>query len=354
MHDHMFSEMSETPAVVGKLLGNRANLSHGVDLFLDSLNSKNIFFTGCGSSYFAGISGAYICSKLLNRVSTPISAFDYLHYRFAGTGKETVLFSFSQSGETSETIEATKKAKEKKAMVLSITNNTSSRLAKICDWAIEILAGTEKGPGTKTVVAQLLAIYLFFLDAAKRRRGSVVESVYADDEELKQAKCLSSQVIEIGRRNDDIAELLCGKDSVFIVGTGPYSATAFQAANILKEAAKIHAEGFESAEFRHGPLELVSDNSAIILLNHYATNGAKLFSGEEISKQTGCTVIDVIMDERLLISKGDCHSVVLPEISEILGSILSLSLFHEWSYKLAKRKELNPNDFRNIVKTWTH
>jgi glucosamine--fructose-6-phosphate aminotransferase (isomerizing) len=354
MRDHMFLEMTETPAVVGKLLGNRANLSRGVDLFLDSLNNKDILFTGCGSSYFAGISGAYICSKLLKRASTPISAFDYSHYRFAGTGKDTVLFSFSQSGETSETIEATKKAKEKQAMVFAITNNSSSRLASLCDWAIEILAGTEKGPGTKTVVAQLLAIYLFFLDAAKRHKGSVVESLYAGNEELKQAEYLSSQVIEIGRRKDDIAELLYGKDSVFIVGTGPYSATAFQAANVLKEAAKIHAEGFETAEFRHGPLELVSDRSAIILLNHYETNGVKLFSGKEISKQTGCTVIDVVMAEHLLKSKGSCCYVVLPEMSEVLGSILSISLFHEWSYKLAKRKGLNPNEFRNIVKTWTH
>ena len=85
MKDNMFLEMSETPGVVGEIVRRQATLSGCVDFLLAGLEKRNLLFTGCGSSYFAGITGAYACGSLLRKASAVISAFDYSRYRWAGT-----------------------------------------------------------------------------------------------------------------------------------------------------------------------------------------------------------------------------------------------------------------------------
>ena len=74
----------------------------------------------------------------------------------------------SQSGETSDTLEALRKAKKHGIKTVSITNMPESSMAKEADESIITRCGEEKAIlGTKTYVTQLFSLYAIFFNMIK-------------------------------------------------------------------------------------------------------------------------------------------------------------------------------------------
>ncbi|MGE5553562.1 MAG: SIS domain-containing protein [Betaproteobacteria bacterium] len=352
MEDYMFLEMSETPEVVRRLVEGHETLDRVVER-VAAAKPKSFLFTGCGSSYYAGLTGTYASHQLVRIPGFPLSALDFLHYRSVGVGAGTILFALSQSGETAETVRAAQAAHRNGAQVVAVTNNADSALGKLAAGTIPLFAGEECGPGTKTVVAETLAIYMFFLKLAQRM-GTILP-VQAEEawKELARAAEFAQRLQEEGRARQDLVRLLSGRQSIFVVGTGPYSALAFQAANVLKETTKLHTEGFEVAEFRHGPLEMVDERAAIISLGvPESPLHRDLLAVCSIGQKAGALWVGVTSgDDEATLSSCDVYHLV-PKLSELLGSVLVLSVFQEWSYAMSRGRGFNPNIFRNINKTW--
>ena len=193
MTDYMSKEMSQTPTAVTNLVEKNEILDPIVD-FVIGKDWGSIVFIGCGSSYYAGLTGAYASHQLINRSATPISALDFLGYRSSDIDQKTLLFALSQSGETYETVKAARAAKQRGANIIAATNNPDSTLGQLAPHSIEFLAGEEYGAGTKTVVAEMLAIYMFFLKLAKRLGTQPETELRTAWDELKRAGSLAQQL----------------------------------------------------------------------------------------------------------------------------------------------------------------
>lgn len=63
-----------------------------------------------------------------------------------------------------------------------------------------------------------------------------------------------------------VAERLRKEQSLLVLGRGYQFATCLEGALKIKELSYMHCEGIMSGELKHGPLAMVDENKAIIMI----------------------------------------------------------------------------------------
>jgi glucosamine--fructose-6-phosphate aminotransferase (isomerizing) len=352
--DSVLNDILSEPSVI------ESTLSHG-DKHLPPLVSQlrerefnRIYTFGAGSSNFAGLSGRYAIEAAAGIPTLALSSVDFQVYALPAAGTRCIALALSQSGETIETLLAARAAKERGVHLIALTNNGDSPLARLCDQTILLQAGHEEGPGTKTVVAQCVSIYQFALYLALALNPTRADRTMAALSELRTApqavRDMQSGQTQI--QLEQLAEALAGEDVLYMVGAGPFSALAFQAANYVREVGKIHCCPFEATEFRHGPLEALSNGSKLLVLSNgqcKAKDQVKRASRAAI--KAGAELVYAGDDLGASEIRPDTK-ILLPSLSELLAAQLYLSPIQLLGFMISKRKGLDPNHFDNIVKTW--
>ncbi len=313
-----------------------------------------VYAVGCGSSYFAGMMARYPLERFARIPTIALSATDFTTYSLETITDASVVIGISQSGESFETVEAIEKAKDRGAMVIGLTNNPSSSTGRIADELILTYAGEEKASGTKTILAQMLAAYQFALIMAELKDPCPSDNLRVLADELDK---MPDVIGELLARSDDAANLakeLKDDSNLYLVGAGPFYPLGLQIANTAREIARVHVNAFDVVEFRHGPLEIVESGTPVIFINTSCSplceNMATLAS---LVKRAGGRVIAATDESDKELNQIADVRVPMPHMSEMAGAVAYLSFFHIFLYNLAVEKGLNPNEFRNIVKTWT-
>jgi glucosamine--fructose-6-phosphate aminotransferase (isomerizing) len=323
---------------------------------LKGIGFQRIFLVGCGSSYYSGIAGKYFIEKFAKIHSSSVPALEFVKYASTVVGAESLVICVSQSGETIETLKALRKAKEKGAYVLSLTNNGKSPLAREADLAIQTSAGTEIGPGTKTVVTQMMLLFDLALTMAgeigklPRERASCIISTLANEVPKTIARVLRSKdgcMRALARKYKDMRD-------IYIVGSGPCFPCALQVSNLIKETALIHAEAFSVEEFRHGPMEILDLDSIFIAINPLGSGRTSLLKLIERVKKIGSKVISLAGERDLDTRRLSDEFISMPRnFDEWQASFLYLPILQLFAYYLAIERNIDPDNFRNIRKTWT-
>ena len=162
---YMMKEIMEQPnslsqTMLGRVKNNNITLG-GINSFSENLlNTKRIIIIGCGTSWHAGLVAEYFLEKYL-KVPVEIEYASEFRYRFPIINKGDVVFVISQSGETADTLEATKIAKKKGATVLGIVNAVGSSIARLTHEGCYLHAGPEIGvASTKAFTSQLMVLFM--------------------------------------------------------------------------------------------------------------------------------------------------------------------------------------------------
>ena len=132
---------------------------------VDAIRSADLtVFIGMGSSGTLAKYGARYFSNLghfsvgLEDALYPIDTFHW---------KNTVVLALSESGETRRLIEAINQFKQKNCLVLSITNSSSSTLARLSDWNFSYSLSERRINGGYNGTSQVPV--LFIIEALARR-----------------------------------------------------------------------------------------------------------------------------------------------------------------------------------------
>ena len=166
----MINEIKEQSKVVRKVIGRH---TEGGKIVFGEFKKvagefakiKRFIFLGCGSSYHAALYGNLVFEEV-TKLNCEAEFADEFNKRNPVIESNTAIVILSQSGETKEAIKAAKIAKQRKVLVVSITNNKKSKLAKLADVNIDQEAGKEIAiPATKTFTSQLLLLLLLALYA---------------------------------------------------------------------------------------------------------------------------------------------------------------------------------------------
>ena len=170
----MLKEIYEQPEGVAETIGDRVRHGHlvleGLGMTEEELHDlRRIVIVACGTAYHAGVVGRYAIEEWARVPVEPDVASEWI-YRNPVVDPGTLVIGISQSGETRDTIQAMKLAREKGARTVAITNMMGSQITREVDSVLYTRTGLEVGvAASKTFTAQIALLYLIGLKLAQSR-----------------------------------------------------------------------------------------------------------------------------------------------------------------------------------------
>jgi glutamine---fructose-6-phosphate transaminase (isomerizing) len=226
---------------------------------LNSGKFQRIVLTGMGSSFHALHP---LSIQLISHGFTAImvEASELIHYQERFFDPQTLIVAVSQSGQSAEIVRLCE-VNRRRSPVIAVTNTPESVLARQATAAIFTQAGREFSVSCKTYVTALMALTWLGDILCQRDAGQSVR-------ELENAPpAARAYLAEWEQHVTSLIDHLTGSRHLFLVGRGASLAAVGTGALIVKESAHFHAEGMSSAAFRHGPLEMLSEETFVIVFS---------------------------------------------------------------------------------------
>ena len=356
----MLKEIYEQPNVIKETLAGRIDESDDVQLAaeigIDEQKLRNlskIAITGCGTAYHAGLVGMYLLRSLVH-VPVEMELASEFRYGDPVIDPTALTIAMSQSGETADTIEAIRIAKQSGSTVLGICNVLGSHLTRIADGTLFTRGGPEIGvAATKTYVSQATAMTLFALYLARLRGSAPIERLR---EVADNTKLLPAAVDVVLNTSDDIkkvAKKIRKARSVLFIGRYVNFPTALEGALKLKEISYIHAEGYAAGEMKHGPIALLDSTVPVVGVMTDGRVREKILSNLAESKAREAPIIVVA-------NHGDEEARAIadyvfwvPKVDELLSPIVNVIPLQLLAYHIADIEGKDVDQPRNLAKTVT-
>ncbi len=314
---------------------------------------RKIFIVACGTAYHAGIVGKYYIEKIA-RIPVEVDIASEFRYRNPIIDDTCLCLVISQSGETSDTLEALKEAKRRGAKTMAVTNVVGSSIAREADQVVYTYAGPEIAvASTKAYTTQLIVMLLLALYIAQ-----VTETASAErSHELLQALLkVPEQMHEVLDHADQIkvfATNYGNSEDAFFLGRGLDYAVALEGALKLKEISYIHAEAYAAGELKHGTLALIEEGVPVIVLATQSNIYAKTISNLQEVKTRGAIVIGIGMEGDTELRKHADNLVMIPKADEDLAPILAVIPLQLLAYYAALVRGCDVDKPRNLAKSVT-
>ncbi|MBV6758164.1 MULTISPECIES: glutamine--fructose-6-phosphate transaminase (isomerizing) [Rhodococcus] len=362
-HDYfMLKEIEEQPgAVADTLLGHFADGKIVLDeqrLSDQELRDVDkVFVVACGSAYHSGLLAKYAIEHW-TRLPVEVELASEFRYRDPVLDRSTLVVAISQSGETADTLEAVRHAKDQKARVLAVCNTNGAQIPREADAVLYTRAGPEIGvASTKAFLAQVTANYLVGLALAQARGTKYPDEVAREYADLEAMPALVSRVLETVEPVRALARELASSSTVLFLGRHVGYPVALEGALKLKELAYMHAEGFAAGELKHGPIALIEDGLPVIVVmpspKGRAVLHSKLLSNiREIQARGARTVVIAEEGDEAVRPFAD-HLIEIPAAPTLLQPLLSTVPLQVFAAEVAQTRGYDVDKPRNLAKSVT-
>lgn len=354
----MLKEIYEQPDAIRNTIAPRINqelpdfTEDGIDdaIFKDC---KRISIVACGTAMHAGMVGKHLIEKKL-RIPVHVDCASEFRYKDPIIDEETLTIVLSQSGETIDTLEALKLAKNRGSKVLSIVNVKGSTIARESDYVLYTHAGPEIAvASTKAYTVQVAAMYLIAC-----RIGLVKGLITEHDAKRFMTKLTNASNIveETLKCADDIkrvADHIKFATDTFYIGRGLDYTMSLEAALKLKEISYVHAEAYAAGELKHGTIALISENVPVIALATQEDVYAKVISNIREVKARGAYVVLVSMDEEVNDPSICDQHIRLPKMDSEFTPFATAVVLQLVAYYTSEAKGLDVDKPRNLAKSVT-
>ena len=252
----MYSEISETPDVFSRLINSEAQFQQAAEK-IKARNISNVIILARGTSDNAG---HYLKFLIEVKLGLPVGLASPSSVSIYGAKvdfKNTLVVALSQSGKSPDLLAFASASKEGGALLIAMTNNSDSPLAKAGNIHIDLSAGPEIAvAATKSYSAELLASLL------------LVDSWIGNKREVRSHLVDSSRecIAKLGEV-DSFANSLDAKREIVVIGRGYAYANAKELALKIQETSYIPVQGMSSADYQHGPIATLNSDSQVIVLS---------------------------------------------------------------------------------------
>lgn len=336
--DFMTKEMHEQPIIVQELMSRDESLYQRFAEYIKQ--SEQTYFVGCGTAYYASLTGKYIFSKIANK-QIHIGEGSEFGYLAGFMSKNTLLMPFSQSGETIDLINSVRLSKQKGARIVSVLNTYGSTLDRISEASFLLNAGIEKCVlSTKAFTAKVSFLLL---------TAHVYNNTFEQGKkDLEIAVTEAQKLLSDDKTFTTIGKKLQNAQDIFVLGRGISYPTALESALKIKESSYIHAEGFAAGELKHGVIALIEEGTPVIVYNPEDETYEDTLSSAHEVKARGAFVIGIssksnpVYDAYIEVKKCG-EAVVIPNV--VAAQLLA--------YNITKGKGLDPDKPRNLAKSVT-
>ncbi len=354
----MLKEIYEQPEAVAETIGDRVR--HGT-LVLEGLNMsgqdvkelRRIVLLAAGTAYHACVVGRYVIEEWA-RVPVEFDIASEWIYRNPVINEHDLVIGITQSGETRDTIEALKLARERGARTVAITNMMGSQVTREVDSVLYTRAGIEMGvAASKTFTAQVALLYLVALKLAQIRETLppgeiefILDFVYKLPSKIQQFLDGDHPIDEIAQRYHDAHFFL-------YLGRHIGLPVALEGALKLKEISYIPTEAYSAGEMKHGPIALLDDQTPVVVVATNIHVYDKIVSNIQEVRARGAHVIAIATDGNEDIQHHADDVIYVPKTPAFLQVVLAIIPLQLLAYKIARLRGLNVDQPRNLAKTVT-
>jgi len=257
-------------ATPDRILNNVQNAKNLVDplvkLYIQN-NYKQITFVASGSSYTAiHCARNFLCEILKTEIKI-INPFTFTNYDYRYVKDNHFVVIVSQSGASTNCIDALKKLSEIKHKRYVLTGNIHSDCREYADEIIDWGCGNETmGYVTLGVVSLIAYLMLFGVYAAKRL--NISDKIDYCQNQINKAMNIHK---EICQKTETFIQInyqsLMQMNKVYVLGCGANYGTALEGALKIGETVKVLAVGYEQDEFLHGPAIQLNPQYTLFLID---------------------------------------------------------------------------------------
>jgi glucosamine--fructose-6-phosphate aminotransferase (isomerizing) len=338
----MLAEIRQQPEALARTLSSSLRSVERLKRLFEKQRPRLVVLVARGTSDNAALFGRYlleIAAGIPVSLAAPSIATVYgarVDYR------DALVVAISQSGESTDTNLVLERARERGALTLGITNESSSALARLAQHVLLVRAARERAvAATKTYTGQMLMMYLLAYALGGKVR-------IADLERIPDAV---ADTLTIEPEIDELSSRYRFMRHAVVVGRGLNYSNAFEFALKMMETCYVVAERFSSADFLHGPIALVEQNFPVFA---FAPPGKTWPSiGETLSKlkRLHAEIVAITDPGNREVADRATKIIRLPvRMKEDLTPIPYIVPAQIFAACLAAQKGLNPDQPRTISK----
>ncbi|HLM97230.1 MAG TPA: glutamine--fructose-6-phosphate transaminase (isomerizing) [Acidimicrobiales bacterium] len=359
--DFMGKEIHEQPRAIADTLLGRLLRNGTVELDefritdAELRHVDKVFVVACGSSYHAGMVAKYAIERLA-RLPTEIDIASEFRYRDPVLDDRTLVVGVSQSGETIDTLQAMREARQWDAKIMVISNVVDSSMAREADGVLYTRAGPEVGvAATKTHLTQVVALELLALYLAQLRGfaepadARVLFADLAKLPELVERALTPERDAEVAA----VAAKFADTRDFFFLGRHVGFPVALEGALKLKEISYLRAEGYPAGELKHGPIALIVPGTVVVGVATRTRLWEKMMGNVAEVRARGATVI-------LLANEGDEETAAqadevlwVPKTHPLFAPVVDVVPLQLLAYHIARAHGHDVDRPRNLAKTVT-
>jgi glutamine---fructose-6-phosphate transaminase (isomerizing) len=354
----MLKEIFEQPEGVAETIGDRVRHGHlvleGLGLSKQELRDlKRIVIVACGTSYHAGVVGRYAIEEWARVPVEPDVASEWI-YRNPVIDPGTLVIGITQSGETRDTIQAMKLAREKGARTVAITNMMGSQITREVDSVLYTRTGLEVGvAASKTFTAQIALLFLIGLELAQYRETLPANEVEFILDELYDLPSKMQRFLDADHPIEEIAQRFHDRPFFLYLGRHIGLPVALEGALKLKEISYIPTEAYSAGEMKHGPIALLEEGTPVVVVATHIHVYDKIVSNIQETRARGAHVIAIATDGDEAIQHHADDVIYVPKSPAFLQPALAILPLQLLAYRIARLRGLNVDQPRNLAKTVT-
>src|SRR3954469_161254 len=355
----MLKEIYEQPEGVAETIGDRVRHGHlaleGLGLTQEELRTlKRIVIVAVATPYHAGVVGRYAIEEWARVPVEPDVASEWI-YRNPVVDPGTLVIGISQSGESRDTIQAMKLAREKGARTVAITNMMGSQITREVDSVLYTRTGLEVGvAASKTFTAQVALISLIALKLAGVKKTIPEQEIEYILDQLYELPEKMQYFLDGDHPIEEIAQRYYDKPFFLYLGRHIGLPVALEGALKLKEISYIPTEAYSAGEMKHGPIALLdSETPVVCVATDQKVIYEKVVSNIQEVRARGAQVIAIATDGNEDIQHHADDVIYVPRSPAFLQSVLAVVPLQLLAYRIARLRGLNVDQPRNLAKTVT-
>ena len=354
----MLKEIYEQPEGVAETIGDRVRHGHlvleGLGMSEEELRDlRRIVIVACGTSYHAGVVGRYAIEEWARVPVEPDVASEWI-YRNPVVDPGTLVIGISQSGETRDTIQAMKLAREKGARTVAITNMMGSQITREVDSVLYTRTGLEVGvAASKTFTAQVALLFLIGLKLAQSRETLPAKEIEFILDEVYDLPQKMQRFLDGDHPIEEIAQRFHDRPFFLYLGRHIGLPVALEGALKLKEISYIPTDAYSAGEMKHGPIALLEEGTPVVVVATRIHVYDKIVSNIQETRARGAHVIAIATDGNEDIQHHADDVIYVPTSPAFLQAALAILPLQLLAYRIARLRGLNVDQPRNLAKTVT-
>jgi glucosamine--fructose-6-phosphate aminotransferase (isomerizing) len=331
MHDAIYAQ----PGALRLVLRGNGDALRGAAVRLRE--AERVILAGIGTSWHATLVGELLFAHVgrLGSRARALHSFEYVSY-WPDPDPKTGVVVISHRGTKRYSLSAIEKATAGGGVGVVITGKGSGEGLGVADYRLQ------------TVEQEASAAHTISYTTAIALLAALAAEIGGDDETLRSLEGIPDHLaFLLGQEAwEDLAVRFKDCRRYYVIGGGPNTATAYEAALKMAEAAHTTALGFNCEQFLHGPWCPLDAHDLLVVIAPPGPAYERCLLAARAAREIGASILAVVRDgDREVAALAD-ETIVLPDIAELLSPILAVVPLQLFTYHLALVRGTNPDTMR--------